>query len=378
MDSNQYQQYFAKIGQLPEEVQYFFDSKLFNDFSKTLSERYKVSDEDIQDLVDALIINDFSYDLLAEGIKTQAKIESETIDRATQDIWGYFVLPLEKFMPKSSFAKILEEKGGKSAGYQAFVDALRVDLDGRWLDLAEKIADKYDELIDWDEESADALNLFSTKILDILKSSSGPATVNLNGMLINLLSNKKNFKEDFSQLLLALTTQISNKSINVDGKSSVPSIGNWLRDFIVQNGAGIFNNLVLSNYVANSANASRLSPSDKEILRKLLLLYRNVKFFPDNFKDVDPTQWEIVPIDEPLDGKAKNNLPPASTVAPASGPMSVFGSSSAPVSQPAPSGKFSGLPGADELKKMSPIERLALMEDLNLTLNDINKYLAGK
>ncbi|MFA5047458.1 MAG: hypothetical protein WC516_00270 [Patescibacteria group bacterium] len=377
MDSNQYQQYFAKTDQLPEEVQYFFDSQLFAGFLKTIADRYNVSADDIQDLVDSLVINDFSYDILLTEIKNQAKIESAMIDLAVRDVWGYFVLPLNKFLPKLSLVKIFEQRGGKPADYSVFVEALQVDLSGRWLDLADKLNEKYDELTNWDEESADALHLFSTKMLDILKADSGPATVNLNGSLINLLSNKKNFKEDFSQLLLSSTAQISNRSIMVDGKSSVPSIASWLRDFIVQNGAGIFNNLTLSGYVANSPNAQKLSPADKELLRRLLLLYRNVKFFPDNFKGVDPLQWEIVPVDESSLGPVKNNVPSA-------GPFSAVAPATTTKSRPTPvpvapaSGKFSGLPSPDEFKKMSPIERLALMEDLNLTISDINQYLSGK
>lgn len=103
-------------------------------------------------------------------------------------------------------------------------------------------------------------------------------------------------EQDVLKILLLNQERITHKKFLIDERPHSPSIANWLKDFIKVNGSEMFDNLVLSEYLINSQNAKKLDREEKNSLRNLLLLYRNVKFFPESMEDVPPEKWEIIPL----------------------------------------------------------------------------------
>ena len=72
----------------------------------------------------------------------------------------------------------------------------------------------------------------------------------------------------------------------------------WLKDFIKQHGGEMFDNIKLSQYLSNSSNVKNLDEVEKQLVRKLLMLYRNLKFFPDSMPNDTGEGWEIIPISQ--------------------------------------------------------------------------------
>jgi hypothetical protein len=81
-------------------------------------------------------------------------------------------------------------------------------------------------------------------------------------------------------------------------KAAEETIGNWLKDFIEQKGSGIFNNIVLGDFLLKSVNAKKLNKNEKELVKKLLIFYRNLKFFPESMPNDAIENWQIIPFSE--------------------------------------------------------------------------------
>ncbi|MBU0636829.1 MAG: hypothetical protein ABH818_03160 [Patescibacteria group bacterium] len=113
-----------------------------------------------------------------------------------------------------------------------------------------------------------------------------------------ILAHDLNFKKELENALYSNQEKITSKEFILDNKQHSPSIANWLKDFIQKNGSQMFDNLVLSQYIVNSENAKKLDIKEKDLLRKLLVLYRNLKFFPDSMPSDDGEGWEIIPTDK--------------------------------------------------------------------------------
>jgi hypothetical protein len=114
-----------------------------------------------------------------------------------------------------------------------------------------------------------------------------------NGLLPDKLS--KNFVNNQERL--------TSGSILSEGKEVAPTVANWLKDFISVSGSGIFDDLALIQYLSNSSNVKRLDEKDKNLLRRLLRLYRNLVFFPNSMGNLPVEDWEIIPIDKKEDEK---------------------------------------------------------------------------
>ena len=91
--------------------------------------------------------------------------------------------------------------------------------------------------------------------------------------------------------------KISEHRLVMDGHPASPSIANWLKDFIKKYGSDIFNEVSLAEYLSSAPNISVITLAEKELVRKVLKLYRNLVFFPDSMNGVPVEQWEIFPVD---------------------------------------------------------------------------------
>jgi hypothetical protein len=53
---------------------------------------------------------------------------------------------------------------------------------------------------------------------------------------------------------------------------------------------------VLSDFLGTSENAKILDDKEKELVRKVLMCYRNVKFFPESMPSDNGEGWEMIPL----------------------------------------------------------------------------------
>lgn len=139
----------------------------------------------------------------------------------------------------------------------------------------------------------------------------------LNEEIIDEIIENKKFKKELEEALYQNLEKITHKKFFADNKPHAPSVRNWLSDFIKMFGSNMFDNVVLSRYLTESANTRILEAEEKKLVRKLLILYRNLKFFPHSLEDSPPEEWEIVPIDRGLASLAKEHKtaePPKSMI----------------------------------------------------------------
>jgi hypothetical protein len=156
-----------------------------------------------------------------------------------------------------------------------------------------------DIITDMDEEKKAALAIFKTSLVDFLTAKS-EVTLDIiddyNGVLISLISSDNKFKKELENTMYENEEVLTTNKFALNKKVKTGVIGNWLKDFIQQLGTARFDNVKLTGFITNSTNTRGLAPEEKLRVRKLLMLYRNIKFFPESMKGVPVEQWEIIPV----------------------------------------------------------------------------------
>jgi len=148
---------------------------------------------------------------------------------------------------------------------------------------------------DSQKEKEDSKMIFQGMLVFFLEDHQNPFLKDYNLELIEYLSEDESFKKKLEYSLLNNQEALTADSIVIKGVVVVPTISNWLKDFIDNCGSGLFDAVILSQYLANSANAKKLNDVEKKLLRKLLILYRNLKFFPKSLENVSLEKWGIIP-----------------------------------------------------------------------------------
>lgn len=111
---------------------------------------------------------------------------------------------------------------------------------------------------------------------------------------------EEDLEDKVEALLYKNQEKLSDHHIILDGHPASPTIGNWLKDFIKKYGSGLFNEVTLAEYLSQSPNIRQAKANEKELVRKILKLYRNLVFFPESMDGIPLEQWEIFPINRSL------------------------------------------------------------------------------
>ena len=151
----------------------------------------------------------------------------------------------------------------------------------------------------------DNLELFENYLVDVLERGVGETDaedkqilVDLNRDIIALFDDDPDFQKKLENALYRNQEKLTSKKFELEGEQKRPTIGNWLKHFIKREGTQMYGNVTLSRFLSNSSNVKRLDKKEVDLVRALLVLYRNLKFFPKSMEGVDPEKWEIVPIRE--------------------------------------------------------------------------------
>ena len=116
--------------------------------------------------------------------------------------------------------------------------------------------------------------------------------------LFQIFDQDESSEDKLENLLYINQEKLSSHQIILDGKPASPSIANWLKDFIKKYGSGLFNEVTLAEYLSQSPNIKALKPEEKELVRKVLKLYRNLVFFPESMDGIVIDDWEILPVSD--------------------------------------------------------------------------------
>lgn len=140
------------------------------------------------------------------------------------------------------------------------------------------------------------LNIFNKRVRETLKAS--PDTIRgLNIVIFKLLNSNEDLEEKIINLLYNNDETLTITRLILDEREVAPTISNWLKDFIKLNGSELFDDLVLAQYLSTSVNTKKLSRVEKELVGKLLKLYRNLAFFPESMDNLALEDWQIIPVD---------------------------------------------------------------------------------
>jgi len=139
------------------------------------------------------------------------------------------------------------------------------------------------------------LKTFTSEIIPAL--SAEPAKLqDFNIALFQAFNEDEDLEDKVETLLYNNQEKLSSHQIILDGHPASPSIANWLKDFIKKYGSDLFNEVILAEYLSQSPNIKILKPEEKELVRKVLKLYRNLVFFPESMDGVILENWEIFPV----------------------------------------------------------------------------------
>ncbi len=314
--NNQAKQFIRAVSNLSEEAEYYFESKSLSDSLDELNRKYQLQTSFFAELIDRIVVSDFSFAGLEEAIMDVLDVDEIQARKIAVDYIGMVFLPLERYLDKVDISRQITDREGDPKNYEKYKDKFIEEIDDKNIELLDELTKLHEREVDINYEEEVAKDMLDTKIADILKAGTpGPLAV-LNGGLINLLFNKKNFKESAKKILLNSEAVLTVKPIMVDNKTVRATVANWLKDFIKQYGTGVFDNVTLTNYVINSANCKQLTENEKKVLTKLLLTYRNIYFFPESLQNISPNDWEIIPSGRKMDeqGKAHKVSGPPKTV----------------------------------------------------------------
>lgn len=294
--SNKYQKYISVLDNYPKEVGYYFRTDLNGKNNKMIMEKYNLSPDFLYNLVFDVIGNNFDFQILEKIIADSKVVENSKIKNLSLDIVGMLFFPIDSFLKEVDIKKEIRQQGGN------FEDYLKYQKE--YLNILEKESDKFlDELIERYEKEVDketeeefALNLLKNSLVEILKSDPPENLSILNGGLIYLLNNVENFKQKTIKALMENKEKITSQDFVLKDKKTLPSVGNWVNDFIHSKGISDISKLDLSDYLVKSENVKKLNLKEKELIVKLLNFYRNLKLYPSVLDEMPPDALEIIPI----------------------------------------------------------------------------------
>ncbi len=211
--------------------------------------------------------------------------------------------------------------------------------------------------VDPEKEKKESLEVFKSSLVYLLDIKEQEILKDYNLILIRLFvdDSKGDFKKGLEKSLFANEEKLTTKEFLLGEEKKRPTVANWLKHFIKTYGSDMFSNMELSEFLTNSVNTKALDEKEKERVKKLLILYRNVKFFFEFFQDKPVDTWQIFPVSEenktPL---KKENLSEATPKE----------------KEPASSEKEISDPRIDELEKQKEeypqgsLERMAIEEEI--------------
>jgi hypothetical protein len=377
-----------KIKTLPQEVFDFLTSAKSTELNILISSKYQLTLPQIKifsDLIAQLFLREIPVAGLVESIK-QLFGFSETMARQMAcDIAGVRLLVVVDWL-NADVAGLISSWGGDSARYQSYTEIQRqaVIKEAEWLakelaEPAEETSRFADEDVDWEDREAKMKDLFSSHMMEMLQSDDETLLSDINESIFHLIFNiREGIKDELANLLLNNQEVLTNQRIVVDGRQVDATVANWLAYFISQKGSALFDAVTLSDFITNSPNAKFLDLDEKKLLSNLLIVYRNLKFFPDSLPSPDPKYWMIFPVTIPEEPIAKTvgveanqaiiGLTGALPVAPMAQPK-IFPKTvqSSPEEEEQKALRDSQIAEAESLLERYPagsLERLALEEEL--------------
>ncbi len=350
-----------KLSKLPPYVQDILISEYGLALEKEMFDKFELPSERrylLGDIISALYFKDISLDELVDFLKEAFSLSRDRAKQLAAEIAGKRLWPVADYLDLD-IANYLRQIDANPDDYRQYIQLTKAKVKEEKFgrspvpphkdsapDLPPQIKPSP---LDPKREKEESIELFSAYLDTILSLEGEEAREILqdyNHLLIDLLLDDNNFKSSLEKALYLNNEKITSAEFYLNNKKHLPTVGNWIKDFINQHGSGMFNNVVLSDYLINSKNAKKLNHQEKRKVQRLLLLYRNLRFFPQSMGDADPEQWEIFPL----------SVGPAEVVRPKEtiGPPKT-----------AEEEEIEKLQQLAKKYKVGSLERMAIMEEIN-------------
>lgn len=256
-----------KFHELPEQIQDMvggFDACLL---IKKLEEAYNVS---LSFAVILVVINELTIDDLPEYLNLKFQLDLKKGEEIANQ------LDEAIFSPALDFILELEARED---------DDLNFGVSNEEETIQEMSAEDRKELI---------LKTFTEGLVPMINSN--PDKIKeFNIALFQAFNEDEDLELKAESLLYTNQEKLGNHQIILDGHPASPSVANWLKDFIKKYGSDLFNEVTLAEYLSQSPNIKSIKPEEKDLVKKILKLYRNLVFFPESMDGVSLENWEIIP-----------------------------------------------------------------------------------
>lgn len=309
-----------KINKIPEKFRCFIVSEKATDFSVEICDSHKIDSSELRKKFFNILLSVFLKETrlsdLVNVLQKEFSFSTSDARSLALDIAGKRLLVVKDWFDDdvTAFIKTL---GGKVEDYIKYVEENKKAIEDErviyeklekgdtgeeispvpTIEDVDKIEIKVKNEFDLNNEKVDSERNFKEHLSVFLDEENGEITSYYNDVLLQiLLDGGLAAKVDLEKALYANQEKITTSQFIMDGKVSVGTIANWIKHFIAVKGSDMFDNIIVSSFLVQSPNAKTLSTEEKSVVRKLLLLYRNLKFFPKSMPNQTGDGWEIIPI----------------------------------------------------------------------------------
>lgn len=299
---------------LDPQVSEFLNSMLRVYLTLELAEKYKVTGNKIREITN-LIFDLAKVNITFSNIpKEVMRIFSFDEGKAvlfSRDLLGTHFLFLESYFP--GMMEAFESFGGRPEEYIDTISRISKELAEErnyfkdQLIPGEEFVFEQKEVIDdiftenenrplTEEEYA---SLFNSGVINFLFKLTDPYIVDeFNEEVVNFINEYAKSQNNFFKNLLENQEKVSKEQLIIEDKIVEPTVANWLKDFIKEKGSDFFDELKLVEYLTTSPNPKNISSDEKDILRRLLKLYRNLNFLQLAHEGVPMEYWQILPFED--------------------------------------------------------------------------------
>ncbi|MFA6422271.1 MAG: hypothetical protein WCV92_02650 [Candidatus Buchananbacteria bacterium] len=287
-----------KFKDFEKEVEVWFTSSAVDAFIHKISDLYHVDYDGLWDIVIMLIENDFFIGSIEKDIAKKFNVDQYAANDISKDLIGMIFYPIAQYI-KEFYDIEAELKSRNSSGgaYAAYTQRCALIIDGVAQEYLINQIEIYQKQGLLPEEIDEIKSIFKNSLVDLLRVQASESIAILNANVIFVLHNKHTFKEELLRIILQNQEILTTQQFKLEGKTVSATIENWLKDFTIKNPANALDNIAISDYMVSSSNTSLLSEKEKKLVNNLLLLYRNIKGFPQFFAKMPIEQWQIIPIE---------------------------------------------------------------------------------
>ncbi|PKM91086.1 hypothetical protein CVU82_03455 [Candidatus Falkowbacteria bacterium HGW-Falkowbacteria-1] len=289
-------QFLQKLKSLPEEVNIYFSSDINSKIIEELADKYNLELDLVHDILIDFFIFDFQIEKLYKNISDKI-INKNDSNNFVCDFLGKLFLPVGPFIDFKVEEEIKKYKGQVDV-YKKYIDDFNDLIDDENFDNLGDFLEGFENDFDENEEERMSAYFLEKNLVEILENNDPSASQKVNGSLLYLLINKSDSLSKFTRAFLINQEKLTKNLLIIEGKKEDPTIANWVKSFVKENGSDLFNNIILAKYLTSSINCLSIDNDERKLVRKTLRLYRNLIFFPDSMKNIPMEEWEIIPVDK--------------------------------------------------------------------------------